>query len=194
MLLLACGSLAQIYAVSQLEGESRHIQGQWAARGQGHILCRRWLWQGSHCLITSLIGFTSWFHGILLSSEQLMLSEDPHVSLSRSLLVFLSFPLVCPHPLCISSFLPFSLSPLLLSFSFSLMVCGSLSVFFVSLSLSVSLISSVSTSLCLIRKVKSNIIRENHGPKHTQCLGVCVCVCVCVCVWWNITQPLKRMK
>ena len=72
------------------------------------------------------------------------LSEDPHVSLSWSLLFLISFPFVCSHPLSVSSFLPFSLSPRL-SLSFSLShglcishLCLSLCLLCVSVSLHVS--------------------------------------------------------
>ena len=180
-LLLACGSLAQVCAVSQLEVEIRDPRPM-AARGQGHILSRR-LWRGSHCLITFLTGCTSWFHGTLLSSEQLRVSLRIPRSLCLGLccfwFLFLSFVLI------LSVSLPSSLShsphsrP---SLSLSLMVCVSLislflSVFFVSLSPYMSLVSSVSTSLSH-QKSKIQYIQRKAWSERIQAPQCLWCVCI----------------
>ena len=180
-LLLACGSLAQVCAVSQLEVEIRDPRPM-AARGQGHILSRR-LWRGSHCLITFLTGCTSWFHGTLLSSEQLRVSLRIPRSLCLGLccfwFLFLSFVLILSVSLPSSlSHSPHSRPSLSLSLSWSVSLS---SLSFCLSSLCLCLPTCLSFLLCpllsLIRKAKSSISREKHGPKgyrHPSVCGVCV--------------------
>lgn len=121
----------------------RDPRANWQPEGKDTSSLGDDVWRGSHCLIKFLIGFTSWLHHILLSSEQLTFS----LMLSVSLCCFF---FCLPFILILSLSLPPLLSPS--PHSFCLSLSPSLGLPLISLSLypfCVPASSHVSNFLCL---------------------------------------------